>query len=84
MAKFQFKAFYGNFCTPIEVEVFLSDKSRGVTPREPDKYLEIISNENKSISWFAMKWNCRVARGESAGGRIHILVEHPACGAAFD
>lgn len=77
MAEFSFRAFVANTGDPIEVEVFVAQQSHGWTPREPNQYLEVKTDQEGVHSWFAMKWNLRIAHGQSEGGEIVIEVIDP-------
>jgi len=60
---------------PLEAEIFLEDRTRGVTPTVPHEWLELQSTSLGPVSWYAFLWNARVAKGTALGGDFDILVD---------
>ncbi|MCG8611022.1 MAG: hypothetical protein MI864_10850 [Pseudomonadales bacterium] len=76
MSKFKFKAISAATGERLPVEIFVEKKSYGYTPVEGAEFLEINLDEPaNALSWFAMIWNIRVAKGEGTGGTFEISVD---------
>jgi len=75
MATYRFRAVASHSGKPMEVEIFLADRSHGFTPRNDRRYLVIETKTDQPLDWYAMVWNRRVAHGITPGGTFEIRVD---------
>jgi hypothetical protein len=75
LAEFKFYASSATNQLPLNVEIFIEDRSIGLTPRCEGEFLIYQSKDDSTPRvWFAMYLNSRIAKGESVGGTFHLVV----------
>ena len=73
MADFAFRAVIGRNSEPVKVHITLGGVDRGFTPTEKNEALNVELGSG-TYSWVARRNGEIVARGESAGGQIKIIL----------
>ncbi len=71
MALFRFRAISRHTHEQLPFELFIAAHSAGFAPTAKDEFLDIeVDTVDKPVTWYAMIWNARVAKGGSMGGTI--------------